>query len=184
MDVWQSRLFHAALQALHISPPPPPAATALCTALRPGLSLLHALSPKATRAFLSDLDDLLRASAHSASASPLSALARVFVDARSRAALVCVGPQPPDNPAPAPVHVVVLRDVVAAAHAPQVLVHPASHRLSPCSCTCRAFAFRPRGEAFCKHVVLAAVAACAGLACVVELAEDDFLTKLAGSPAS
>ena len=187
MDAWHSRLFRCALGALcgarGGAPPSATGAEHLVSAVpAAALALFAALSPKATRGALADIEECARSSPYARGASSaggarpllLRPVADVLVEARSGKGVVRVGGARAEGRRE---YTVVLRDVEWPAEEP-VLVDGKDAALMDFNCNCKAFAFRAMAETMCKHVVIAAVAACAQLAPVTVVEEEQFLGSL------
>lgn len=76
-------------------------------------------------------------------------------------------------------HTVILNQVAFVDD--EIVISSDSHELREAYCDCKVFSFRPADEAYCKHIVIAAVAVSLALAPVTHMAEAQFLSLLSVS---
>lgn len=152
------------------------------------LSALEAISPRATRAAISEMEDavksLSRADLVTDTGQPLewpqilSPMANVFIEPVTGQVLIRVARAKRDHKNSAG-HLVLLRDLRFRSATSSMFVQDASSDdLVDTHCDCKAFAFRPAIELLCKHVIVAMIVAGANLAPRTFISEDRFIEML------
>lgn len=199
MEPWQSQALHSAMKTLCGVAPSSmtpsasvsPSVSAHLSSAVPlsVLSILYALSPRASRSALLELEEAARqfprADLVSAAGEPLPrphvlrGLAHVLVERRSGRVLVRVGCRGDGGGRE---YTVVLRDLRCGEIDGMKVVAGHDQALMDVNCDCKAFAFRAVGETVCKHVVVAVVAAAAHLAPRCFVGEDEFVGMLKLDP--
>lgn len=145
------------------------------------IAQLHALSPKSTRSALADLDQHFSKTPSRLphDSSELKPLLQGLVSAYVCAPFVAFSTPvthkgSSSDPTVTYGHTVILRDIRFEEQ--HFKIHCSDDDVNAVHCNCKAFAFRPPNEAFCKHIIIAIIAAGLEISSIEHVSEDQILT--------